>query len=224
MARTGDERPTPPRLPPELPREQNRRLTAGDEISGVTIQGDYSQSRLEGLVIEDARIVRSSFTATDLNGLSLVDVVVEGSDFSGADMEEASFVRVTFKDCRMSGARIPRTHLRDVTFTEVRLDDVNLRMSTGERVFFDHVNLVRGDFYSAHLKRACFFDCDLTGADVAKAKLPGSRFHGSVLLELKGGEYLRDVVIDSSQVLPLAIGVFSGLHIRVEDDRDAPNP
>jgi uncharacterized protein YjbI with pentapeptide repeats len=200
------------------------RLSAGGAISGLTVQGDYSGAYLEDLIVEDAHIVRSSFTATELSRLNLVDVVVEGSDFSGADMEEASFQRVTFKDCRMSGARLPRSHLRDVTFSEVRLDDVNLRMSTGERIYFDHVNLVRGDFYSAHLKSTCFFDCDLTGADVAKAKLPASRFHGSVLLELKGGEYLRDVVIDSSQVLPLAVGVFSGLHIRVEDDREAPDP
>ena len=223
MARSGNERPVPPRLPPELPLEPHSRLRAGGEISGVTIRGDYAEAHLENLAIEDAHIVRSSFTAADLRRLSLVDVVVEGCDFSGSDMEEASFMRVTFKDCRMSGARMPRTRLRDVTFSEIRMDDVNFRMSTGERVFFDHVHLVRGDFYSAHLQSTCFFDCDLTGIDVAKAKLPGSRFHGSVLLELKGGEYLRDVVIDSSQVLPLAIGVFSGLHIRVEDDRDASN-
>ena len=124
----------------------------------------------------------------------------------------------------MSGARIPRTQMRDVIFSEARLDHVNFRMSTGERVFFDHVNLVRGDFYSAHLTSTRFFDCNLTGADVAKAKFPGSRFHGSILLEVTGGEYLRNVVIDSSQVLPLAIGLFAGLNIRVEDDRDAPDP
>jgi uncharacterized protein YjbI with pentapeptide repeats len=86
-------------------------------------------------------------------------------------------------------------------------------------VVFDHVNLERGEFYSAHLKAACFFDCDLSGADVSQVKLPGARFHGSVLSEIKGGEYLRDVVIETAQVLPLARGVFAALNIRVEDDR-----
>src|SRR6516165_3325918 len=105
MARSGNERPVPPRLPPELPLEPHSRLSAGGKISGVTIRGDYAEAHLENLVIEDAHIVRSSLTAADLRRLSLVDVVVEGCDCSGSDMEEASFMRVTFKDCRMSGAR-----------------------------------------------------------------------------------------------------------------------
>src|ERR1700678_2774005 len=41
------------------------------------------------------------------------------------------------------------------------------------------------------------------------------------LSEIKGSEYLRDVVIERSQVIPLAEGVFAGLNIRVEDDREA---
>ena len=122
----------------------------------------------------------------------------------------------------MSVARLSRAQLRDVTFSEVRLDEGNFRMATGEQLLFDHVNLQRSDFYSATLTAARFFDCDLSGADLTDAKLPGARLHGSTLFELKGGEHLRNVVIDSAQVLPLAIGVFAGLHIRIDDDRDAP--
>ena len=92
---------------------------------------------------------------------------------------------------------------------------------TGERILFDHVTLERGDLHAAHLTTTCFFDCNLAGVDVSESKLPGARFHGSDLLEIKGGEYLRDIVIDSTQVLPLANQVFAGLNIRVEDDRDA---
>jgi Pentapeptide repeats (9 copies) len=224
VARPRSERPVPPRLPAELPLEQASTLGPGDQISGLTLRGDYATGHLDGLVVEESHVVRSSFTAADLSGLTLVDVLVEGSDFSGADMQEATFTRVVFKNCRMSGARIPRTRMQDVTFSEVRLDDANFRMSTGERVVFDHSNLARGDFYAARLMGTRFFDCDLTGADVTKATLPGTRFQGSILLELKGGEYLRNVVIDSSQVLPLALGVFAGLNIRVEDERETPHP
>ena len=136
-------------------------------------------------------------------------------------MEGAFFTRVTFTDCRMSGALFPRAQMQDVAFSEVRLDQVNLRMMEGERVVFDHVNFERAEFYAAHLKAARFFDCDLSGADVSQVKLPGARFHGSVLSDIKGSEYLRDVVIDSAQVLPLSKGVFAGLNIRVEDNREA---
>jgi uncharacterized protein YjbI with pentapeptide repeats len=221
MTRSDHGRPAPPRLPPDLSSELDLRLTAGCEIDHKSIQGDFSDSDLEGLQVEDSRIVGSSFTAAGLNRLRLIDVVVDGSDFSGADMEGAFFTRVTFTDCRMSGALFPRAQMQDVTFSEVRLDQVNLRMMEGQRVVFDHVNLERAEFYAAHLKAAHFFDCDLSGADVSQVKLPGARFHGSVLSDIKGSEYLRDVVIDSAQVLPLAQGVFAGLNIRVEDDREA---
>ncbi len=135
-------------------------------------------------------------------------------------MTEASFTRVRFNGCRMSGALLPRARMQDTTFSEVRLDDVNLRMVQGDRILFEHVNLERGEFYSARLTGSCFFDCNLSGADVSQAKLPEARLHGSVLSDIKGSEYLRDIVIDGAQVLPLAKGVFAGLNIRVDDDRE----
>lgn len=224
MARRRSEKPTPPRLPSDMPLVLNLRLTAGTEVDGITIQGEFTDGHFEGLSLEDTHIVNSSFTAADLNHLRLVDVMVEGSDFSGTNMEEASFTRVIFKNCRMSGASILGSQMRDVCFDEVRLDNVNLRRSTGDHVRFEHVNLKRGDLFAAHLTASCFFDCDLRGMDVSESKLPGARFHGSDLSEIEGGEYLRDVVIDSSQVLPLASRVFAGLHIRVEDDRNSHGP
>ena len=54
--------------------------------------------------------------------------------------------------------------------------------------------------------------------------MPGARFHGSSLADIKGGEYMRDVVIDSAQVLPLALRVFAGLGIRIEEERETPGP
>ena len=221
MARPGSERPVPPRLPPDLPHEPNVPLAADAVVTGVTILGDFSAHHLQGLVLEDAHIVDSSFVAADLNQLEMVDVLVEGSNFSGALMEEATLSRVVFKSCRMSGLSLPRSQMRDVSFEDVRLDDVNLRSCTGERVLFDHVNLERGDLYAAHFTPTCFFDCDLRGVDLSGARLRGAKFHGSDLAEIKGAESLRDVVIDTSQVLPLAIRVFAALNIRVDDDRDA---
>ena len=114
--------------------------------------------------------------------------------------------------------------MRDISFEEVRLDDVNLRRSDGERVVFDGVNLQRGDLHAARLSSARFFGCNLRGVDVSEADLRGARFHGSDLSELKGGEYLRDIMIDSVQVLPLALQVFAGLNIRIEDDREMDCP
>jgi hypothetical protein len=83
MARPESDRPAPPRLPSELPSEADLRITAGSEINRITVEGDFSDSDLEGLLVEDSYIVHSSFTAADLNRLPLVDVLVDGSDISG---------------------------------------------------------------------------------------------------------------------------------------------
>ena len=150
MSRKGG-RPIPPRLPPDRSSEPSLNLATRSEINGLTVQGDFSDGLLGELVIEDSLIARSSFIAADLNRLRLVDVQVEECDFSGADMEGAAFTRVTFKGCRMSGALIPRAQMQDVACSEVRLDDVNFRMSRGDRVLFDHVDLRRSEFYSPHI-------------------------------------------------------------------------
>lgn len=72
------------------PSEPNLCLTARSEVSGLSIQGDFSAVNLGDLAIDDSDILHSSFIATDLSRLRLVDVVVDGSDFSGAIMEDAS--------------------------------------------------------------------------------------------------------------------------------------
>jgi uncharacterized protein YjbI with pentapeptide repeats len=222
MARARSDRPTPPRLPPDSALESGFRLDVGSAVSHATIQADCAGLDLEGLIVEDSHIIRSSFTAADLNRLHLVDVLVEESDFSGADMGEAFLSRVAFRGCRLSGAQLPRARMQDVRFSETRLDGANFRMVEGERLLFEQVNLARTDFYAAELKATCLFDCDLRHADVSQTKLPGARLHGSVLSEIKGSEYLRDVVIDATQMLPLAQGVFAGLNIRVDEERDTP--
>jgi uncharacterized protein YjbI with pentapeptide repeats len=186
------------------------------------IQGDFSHVNLPGMTFRESHIRHSVFLSADLVRLRLVDVVVEDSDFAGAEMSEASFTRVAFKSCRMSSASMVQADFRDVTFSESKFDDVNFRMCRGDRVVFDDVNLRRADFYAAHLLSARFFDCDMSETELSQAILPRGRFHGSLLSDIKGGEYLRDVVIDSSQVLPLATRVFSALGITVEDERDVP--
>jgi hypothetical protein len=62
MTRPESERPTPPRLPPDLPSEPDLRLTAGSQINRITIQGDFSDGGFEGLLVENSHIVHSAFT------------------------------------------------------------------------------------------------------------------------------------------------------------------
>lgn len=96
-------------------------------------------------------------------------------------------------------------------------------MVEGERILFDHVDLNDAEFSAAKLKSARFFDCDLTQTDFYHVTLPGARFHASSLADVRGAEYLRDVVIESAQVLPLALRMFFKLGISIDDERELPN-
>jgi len=220
MGRDGT--PQRPRLPNDIDEAHEIRLSDELGLTHVTILGDYSELVCVGMTIEEARISRASFVGTDLHRLRLTDVLVEGADFSGANLEEASLTRVEFKDCRMSGLNVPSATLRDVVFSESKVKGANFRMVEGERVLFDHVDLQDTEFTAAKLKSACFFDCDLSQVEFLHVALPGARFHGSSHAEIKGAEYLRDAIIESSQVLPLALRVFSSLGISIDDEREIP--
>jgi uncharacterized protein YjbI with pentapeptide repeats len=138
----------------------------------------------------------------------MTDVVVDDVDFSGADLEDAVMTRVTFANCRFSGVLVPRARLRDVSFVGCRLDGVNLRMVNTERILFENVDLHDADLLSGEFLAARFFDCNLDAAQFSQALLPGARLHGSSVLGIKGAEYLRHVIIDSTQILHLALPVF----------------
>jgi uncharacterized protein YjbI with pentapeptide repeats len=154
--------------------------------------------------------------------LRAIDVRIEGSDLSGSDFDESSFTRVVFHECRLSGAVFSRCSFKDVVFSGCRLNQVNFAMAETSAVMFEDTDLSEGDFYAANLNGTRFFDCNLSGVQFSKASTTEVRFHGSNLTELKGGQALAGAVIDSSQVLPVALAVLSDLGIQVDDERYPP--
>jgi uncharacterized protein YjbI with pentapeptide repeats len=212
--------PSPPRVPESLDFYADGPLSDDRTISRSLIGGDFSAQTAVGVTLEQCRVADAQFTGASLERLRLTDVVVEGSDLSGADFDEASLLRVEFRDCRMSGALFTRARLGEVTMTRCRLDGASFRMSETRSVEFDAGDLRAADFYASKLVQTRIFDGDLTGAEFSKASAPGLRLHGSTLLDLRGGEYLSGAVIESSQVLAVAVGVLSALRIEIDDDRD----
>ena len=214
--------PQPPRLPTHLAESIGRPLRVERNLSGVLLTGDHSRQTIDDLDVDGSRIAHARFTGTALKRLRLTDVLVENADLSGADLDGSAFTRVEFRDCRMSGAVLTGCSFRDVLITGCRLDEANFRMSETKAVVFDGVDLRGGDFYAAKLDGTRFFDCNLTGAQFSRASTPGARFHGSTMVDVQGGQYLAGAVIDSTQVLPVALGVLSALHIAVDDEREPP--
>ena len=208
----------PPRIPSRLAEEDE--TSRGDDFSHSLVRGDFSAQSREDTHVEQSRIVQAQFTGALLSRSRLTDVVVENSDFSGAELDEAVIERVEFRECRMSGVIFSRCSLRDVRFVGCRVNEANFRMSKIAQVLFEDVELRGSDFYAATMESTSFFDCDLTNAEFTKASIPDVRFHGSTLLDLKGAEYLTGAIIESSQVLPVALAVLAALRIRIDDERE----
>jgi uncharacterized protein YjbI with pentapeptide repeats len=215
--------PTSPRIPASLADVSNWSLADELVIADSQVGGDFSGQSATGVVFERCRISNAQLTGAILNRLRCTDVLVDRSVLSGADLDESSFTRVEFRDCRMSGVLFSRCTFADVLVSTSRLEEASFRMSRTKAVLFQDVDLHDGDFYAATLEDTRFFDCNLTGAEFSKATLPGVRFHGSTLFDLKGSQYLAGAVIDSSQVLPLGLGLLSAHNIAVENERD-PSP
>jgi uncharacterized protein YjbI with pentapeptide repeats len=212
--------PRPPRIPAALTALDDAAFRDEESLSESTLSGDFSDVTREELAIERSHIVNARLVAATLRRSRLTDVIIENADLSGADFDESAFTRVVFRDCRMSGVILSQCSFSDVRIADCRLDDASFRMARAEAVLFDDVDLRKGDFYAARLEDTRFYDCNLTGAQFSKATVPGVRFHGSDLSGLEGGQDLGGAVIDSSQVLALAVGVLSALQIHIDDERE----
>jgi uncharacterized protein YjbI with pentapeptide repeats len=212
--------PLPPRIPERLDVYTDGPWSDHRTISQSLIGGNFSGQTAVGVTLEQCRVVDAQFTGASLERLRLTDVVVESSDLSGVDLDQANLLRVEFRDCRMSGALFTRARLGEVSVTRCRLDGASFRMSELRSVVFDADDLRAGDFYASKLLETRIFDGDLTGAEFSKVSAPGLRLHGSTLYDVKGSDALSGAVIESSQVLPVALGVLSALRIEIDDDRD----
>ena len=212
--------PVPPRWKVQPAAAPEFRIVDDASAWRAVLTGEFVAAIGRHLHVEESHIERAVFTGAQLPQLRLTDVVVDAADFSGVDLEESLLTRVEFRGCRMSGLQAVATRMHDVAFTACKLDGYTFRMSEADRVTFSTCELRGADFYAASMKDVRFFDCDLSDADFSQAELSNGQFHGSNLVDIKGGDSLRDIVIDTAQVVPLALRVFGAMGIRVDDERD----
>lgn len=207
----------PPRLATQLTDAVDPELADDLAWHARALSGSAS-----GTTADDIEIMRSHATSLRLTGMHLVrpritDSRFERCELSGAVVDEAVLERVEFVDCRMSGAMFPDVRLRHVRFVGCRLDATAFRMAVASHVRFESCQLQGADLYAADLSGSVFADCDLSGADLSQARLTGARLHGSDVTDIVGSAALRDVEIDSGQIVPIALAVFDGLGIRITE-------
>ena len=207
-----------PRVPVLLDDVDVSEVCDGARFERVRIVGTST-----GLEAHDVELNESLASSVVLSGgtfvgVQIIDVLFDGCDLSGLTLREATLRRVEFRDCRLSGLVLPEARLYDVRFVGCKLNDASLRRVVGERVHAEDSMLVGADFYGAKLSDARMIDCDLTGVDFSQSAVHGARFHGSKLDGLKGSESLRNIAIDTTQVLDLAVGLFNAYGIRVDGE------
>jgi uncharacterized protein YjbI with pentapeptide repeats len=210
-----------PRVAAQLDAAAGLVLDEDAEWVDIEASGDFSQCRAADVAISGSRLARAVFTGAMLDRVHLVDCVAEGCEWSGAVLDEGQLTRVEFRGCRMSGFVASRSRLRDVRFVDCRLDGASFRMAAGERVAFAGCDLRGADLTEAVWEQARFESCDLTGADMSRATLAGARLHGSTVDDLRGAGSLDGVVIDSTQLVPLGLGLLAAHHITIDDDPES---
>jgi uncharacterized protein YjbI with pentapeptide repeats len=215
----GTQGPFAARLPARLRAGVGEVLEDDVEWLGLEVEGDYSAVVAASVDISECRIEDAAFTSTDLPRARIGDTIFADCELSGGAFHGAALTRVEFRECRMLGFSVSEGQLRDVRFVDCRLDGANLRVAAGERVAFERCSLVGADFCGSQLSQLRLFDCDLTEADFSEADMTGARLHGSTLVALHGARYLGGVVIDSEQLIPLAVEMFSATGVRIDDQR-----
>ncbi|MGH9154833.1 MAG: pentapeptide repeat-containing protein [Acidimicrobiales bacterium] len=221
-----DRAPLAPRLPADLrPLGPHDGGHDGDELvwEAVSVIGTppVTAGIPPGVALEvtGCRLAGVRIPGADLGPVRITDTVLERCDLSGAVLGFAALSRVEFVDCRLSGVVLAGARLADVRLVSCRLDGASFRMTTGQHVSFEDCGGEGADFYGATLARTRFFDCNLTGADFDRAHLDGARFHGSAMEAVTGAGSLRGVVIDSGQLVPMAVLALAAMGIRIDDDR-----
>ena len=198
-------------------------MDAADSIAESLLRGDVTDWWGEDRSLERSKVAQVQLIGAASSRLRAIDVRIEGSDLSGSDFDQSTFTRVAFHECRLSGAVFTRCSFKDVLFSGCRMNQANFAMSEAWTTMFEDCDLRESDYYAASLDGTRFLDCNLSGAQFSKASTTSARFYGSTLTELKGGHGLAGAVIESSQVLPVALSVLSELGIQIDDERDPPS-
>jgi uncharacterized protein YjbI with pentapeptide repeats len=183
-------------------------------VTGMTAADDP----FEGLTMSGCRLSGVELTGATLRNVTLVDVRLEDCELSGTTFDFATFERVRFERCRMSGFVAPQLEARHTTFSECRMDQAWFRLADLERCSFEDCDLSDADFYTARVAASRFVRTRLDGSEWSAASLDDVALHGSTFEGVQGADALRNLVIGSDQVVPLAFPVFGALSIVVDDD------
>jgi uncharacterized protein YjbI with pentapeptide repeats len=128
----------------------------------------FLEMKAEGLVLQQARIERTSFARSDLRSADATDARGSGSIWSGATLDGASFGFTVLPD-----AQLPDVSARGASFF-----GADLRGARFYRAVLDGAQLGYANLASADLNKASLNGTILKGANLYDAKLMGAKGKG----------------------------------------------
>lgn len=207
--------------PPDLPRELGTAepaLRSGAAFDGVRAGQDLAVAEeVFDAVLSEAVFADVDFRGRRLLGLRATDVRFESCDLAGAVLDRARMTRVEFVGCRMTGTVFSGGQLQDVLIDSCIADLSTFRMVKAAYLTIRGTSLREADLYQAGLETSRIIDCDLAGADVSEATVPGLDLRGSRLAGLIRPSGLRGARVTSDQLIDLAAALAVEFGIEVAD-------
>lgn len=194
----------PPDLPAEL-EELEGEVGSGAALDGVRAgRGLVVAPTAHDVVVSESVLEGVDLRNRRLTGLRGTDVQLVDCDLAGAVLDHAVLHRVSFQGCHLAGAVLSGARLQDVQLSGCTAPLLALRMSSASHLVVTDSVLREADLYEATLEASRITGCDLSGADVTRAKVPELDLRGSRLDDLVGALSLRGAVVTPDQLLGLA--------------------
>jgi uncharacterized protein YjbI with pentapeptide repeats len=168
--------------------------------------------------IARARLIGVGLTGSRLRALRMTDVLLEAIEGSNADWAGSHLRRVAFLNCRITGLSLGESELEDVLFRGCKFNLGNLRFVKASRVTFEDCVLVDTDVQGAEIEDTRFTRCQMIRTDFDKAKLKNVDLRTNELRLTGGVDALSGTIIDTPQLMDLALPLAQAAGISVEDD------
>lgn len=204
------------RIAPDIDIEILTETFAEQLASGLVSDAAASDTALPPLLSPRGQPVRvdrcvfrsATLSDTKADGLRIQDARIEGSDLANITLTGSLFERVEITSTRLTGATCTEAQFKSVLFRECKMDFALLRMARLQQCVFERCNLTDADFYGADLTGTIFRDCDLSRADFSQAKLAVADVRGCRLDGLRGTPNSMGGLVISPDQAALLITLF----------------
>ncbi len=193
-------------------------ITADAIIGNVLFKDvDAREAQAGGSSFDEVVFTNAIFAGTKLDKASFTDVITDHCDFSSTICTDGSWTRVVNAAGRMTGIDVSKCTMKDVVFRGCKLDMANFRFAKLTRVQFVDCVLGEADFLGAELSQVGFQSCVLEKVEFSQAKLKQVDARSSHIVDIRGWQSLKGLIIDQVQLMEVAPQMAQALEIEIKE-------